>query len=396
MDKLETLLNKSKKPLILGGHGIRVSGQVKRFRDLIHKLNIPVVSTQLANDLMPYNDDLYIGKVGLRGDRAGNFAVQSADLLITLGSSLHVATTGYELEDFAPHAEKVVIDVDRNVLDKNKSISNLQLLCDVKVFLDYMERFKPANNTDLAQWISQLQTWKNKFSVIKEPHQSKGNEINTYHLVDILSNQLKEDDILITDAGSLYYIVGQTFRSKENTRVIVSGAMGAMGYALPAAIGACFAEPDKNVICLTGDGSMQLNVQELQTISTYKLKCKIIVLNNKGYASIRNSQGSFLDGHIAAASEDTGVRFPNWGKLSDAYSIPYQKEDKFSNLPEFLKNLLASKGPVFAEIVIPEKVNMLPCVTSVRASNGDFISNKLHEMSPPLPAESLKELKLFI
>ena len=396
MDKLATLLNKSKKPLILGGHGIRVSGQVNRFRDLIHKLNIPVVSTQLANDLIPYNDDLYIGKVGLRGDRAGNFAVQSADLLITLGTSLHITTTGYELDDFAPHAKKVVIDIDNNVLAKNKSISNLQIFCDIKLFLDYFESFKSANKSILEPWILQIQSWKNNFSVIKEPHKRNGDEINTYHLIDILSNSLKGDEILITDAGSLYYIVGQTFRSKENTRVIVSGALGAMGYALPATIGACFAEPDKSVICLTGDGSMQLNVQELQTISTYKLNCKIIVLNNKGYASIRNSQASFLDGHIAASSENTGVKFPDWKKLSDAYSIPYQKEDKFSNLPEFLKNLLALKGPVFAEIVIPEKVNMLPAVTSVRSSNGDFKSNRLHEMSPELPADLLNNLKLSI
>jgi acetolactate synthase-1/2/3 large subunit len=389
-EKLFSLLKDSKKPLILGGHGIRVSGQVNRFRNLINKLNIPVVTTQLANDLMPYDADLYIGKVGLRGDRAGNFAVQSADLIITIGSSLNVPTTGYELEDFAPLAKKVVVDLDINVLKKNEKISNLQILSDTKTFLDYFEKIIPLYSCSEKHWIEQLQSWKEKFSVINEPHQRKDDEINTYHLVEVLSNILQEDEIIITDAGSLYYIIGQAFKPKQNQRVIVSGTLGAMGYALPAAVGACFAAPDKKVICLTGDGSMQLNVQELQTISTYQLNCKIIVINNGGYASIRNSQASFLNGHIAASSTDTGVEFPNWEKLADAYSILYMKENRYSNLPNFLKNLLAYKGPVFAEIIIPEQVNLLPAVASNRISDGSLKSNKLNEMSPPLSYDVLK------
>jgi len=395
-EKLKDLLKGAKKPLILGGHGIRVSGQVTRFRHLVHKLNIPVVTTQLANDLLSYDDELYIGKVGLRGDRAGNFAIQNADLIITIGSSLHISTTGYELEQFAPLAKKVVIDLDINVIKKNEKVSDLSIFCDTKTFLDYFGKLNSKSLSLDKLWILQLQSWKNNFSVIKEPHQRKDDEINTYHLIDVLSTQLKKDDVLITDAGSLYYIVGQAFKPKESQRVIVSGALGAMGYALPAAIGACFAEPDKNIICLTGDGSMQLNVQELQTISTYKLNCKIIVLNNKGYASIRNTQASFLNGHIAASSENTGVKFPNWEKLADAYSISYQKEDKYSNLPIFIENLLNISGPVFAEIIIPEKVNMLPSVTSERLLNGDFKSNNLDAMSPPLSDDALKNLSIYI
>ncbi|MDP3399238.1 MAG: thiamine pyrophosphate-binding protein [Bacteroidales bacterium] len=396
IEKLKQLFKESNNPVILGGHGIRVSGQVTRFRHLVHKLNIPVVTTQLANDLMPYNDDLYIGRVGLRGDRAGNFAIQSADLIITLGSSLHITTTGYELEHFAPHAKIVVVDIDLNTLKKNEQVSNLSINCDVKTFLDYFETLIPSKIHLKESWISKLQNWKNRFSVITEPHERNGDEINTYHMIDVLSYQMKDDDILITDAGSLYYIVGQAFRPKKNQRVIVSGALGAMGYALPAAVGACFAKPENNVICLTGDGSMQLNVQELQTISTYRLNCKIIVLNNNGYASIRNTQVSFLNGHIAASSEETGVKFPNWEKLADAYSIPYKKENRYSNLHVLFKDLLAYNGPIFCEIILPDKVNMLPAVTSERLLNGDFKSNKLHEMSPPLSIDVLESSGISI
>ncbi len=384
---LKKELEKSKKPLIIGGHGIRVSNQVDKFRELVHKLNIPVVTTPLANDLMPYLDNLYIGRVGLRGDRPGNFAVQSADLIITLGSSLHISTTGYELEEFAPNAKKIVIDIDSAVLKKNESISQIQIKSDIESVIKYMSK-NIYLDVDM-DWLSKLKNWKQLFPIINEPHFKEGDEINTYHLMDKLSKSLKGNEILITDAGSLYYITGQAFLAKENQRVIISGALGAMGYALPASIGAAFAALDKNIICITGDGSMQLNVQELQTISHYQLNCKIIVINNKGYASIRNSQASFLDGHIAAASEETGVTFPNWKKLAGAYSIKFIKVNKFTYLNETFKKMLDIKGPLLIEIVISENVTMIPAVISTRLPNGSFKSNRLHEMTPDLTSEQL-------
>lgn len=378
-----------KRPLIIAGHGIRVAKQVEEFRNLIEKLRIPVVTTQLANDLLPNDEELYIGKVGLRGNRAGNFAVQSADLIISIGSSLHVTTTGYELEDFAPKAKKIVIDLDEAVLKKNESISQVQIKCDIKTLIAELDKnVKPLL---VEGWLDRLINWKLKFPIIKEPHVREGDEINTYHLMDVLSKVLKNDEVILTDAGSLYYITGQAFLSKKNQRVIVSGALGAMGYALPASIGAALAAPGRDIICITGDGSMQLNVQELQTIAHYQLNCKIIIINNNGYASIRNSQSSFLDGHIAGASSNTGVSFPNWEKLADAYSMPYLKESKFSNLEAVFESVLAKKGPVVIEVIIPENVIMIPAVTSVKLENGGFKANKLHEMVPELSVDTLKE-----
>ena len=202
--------------------------------------------------------------------------------------------------------------------------------------------------------------------------------------MDTLSNLLSGDEVIVTDAGSLYYIVGQTFRVKENQRVIISGALGAMGYALPAALGACIAQPNKNIICLTGDGSMQTNVQELQTLSQYNLNCKLIVINNKGYASIRNTQASFLDGHIAASSEATGVSLPNWEKIATAYNLKYYKIVTEDLLASTFSNILSEVGPSFCEIVISENVVMMPSVTSIKLSDGSFKSNTLNEMSPIL------------
>lgn len=386
-------LKNYKQPLIIAGHGIRVAGEVQMFRDLVQKLNVPVVTTQLANDLLPYNFPQYIGRVGLRGDRAGNFAVQSADLIITVGTSLHITTTGYEIEDFAPNAKKIVIDLDEAVLEKNKSISQMQIKSDVASLLTNLDSMQPLK---VESWLKKLTKWKESFPIINEPHIRMGEAINTYHLMNMLSDVLSDDDIVVTDAGSLYYITGQAFLCKANQRVIISGALGAMGYALPASIGAALASPEKNVICITGDGSMQLNIQELQTISHYHLNCKIIIINNGGYASIRNSQASFLDGHLAGSSRDTGVSFPNWEKISEAYSIPHIREAKYSKIKETLTNALNRKGPQIIEIVVPENVVMIPAVTSIRLPNGSFKSNRLHEMTPYLSEEQLKEADISI
>ncbi|MGM9476213.1 thiamine pyrophosphate-binding protein [Pedobacter sp. GSP4] len=387
-------LQNSLRPLIIGGHGVSVANQVEEFRKLVHHLNVPVVTTPLANDLMPYDDELHIGRVGLRGNRAGNFAVQSADVIITIGTSLHITTTGYEQEDFAPNAKKIVIDLDSAVLKKNQDISQIQIQADVATVLDFMmQNIEPLM---LAEWVSKLQSWKQKFPIINEPHLREGNEINTYHLMDVLSKSLKGDEILLTDAGSLYYITGQAFLAKKNQRVIISGALGAMGYALPASIGAACAAPDKDIICVTGDGSMQLNVQELQTIVHYNLNCKIIVINNNGYASIRNSQTAFTGGRLAGSSEDTGVTFPNWQKLADAYGIPFISEKKFDHLESTFVEMISTKGPLLIEIVVPENVTMIPAVTSVRLPNGSFKSNRLHEMVPELSEEQLREANVTI
>lgn len=387
-------IKNSKRPLIIAGNGIRVAGQVAAFRELIHHMKIPVVATQLANDVMPYTDEYYVGKPGLRGDRAGNFATQTADLVISIGCSLHITTTGYEPEHFAPNAFKVEIDIDSAVLEKNKAISQLQIKSDVAAALSQI-KYSGAVNTDTDRaWRERIMRIKSEFPVIKEGHTGEGDSINTYFLVDTLSDLLKGDEIVVTDAGSLYYITGQTLRVKADQRVIVSGALGAMGYALPASIGASFAAPDRRVICLTGDGSMQTNVQELQTVSNYQLNCTIIVINNKGYASIRNSQASFLDGHIAASSEETGVTFPNWEQLAGAYSLPYMKISRQSEMNDLLKQAVNFKGPLFVEVVIPEHVVMMPSVISTRLDNGSFKSNKLHEMSPIIDDQPLLNIEI--
>jgi acetolactate synthase-1/2/3 large subunit len=394
--KLIDKISISNRILIIGGHGIRVANQVQNFREMISEFCIPIVTTQLANDLIQYDNQNYIGKVGLRGDRAGNFAIQTADLIITIGTSLHVTTTGYEVDAFAPNAYKVVIDLDESILEKNKLISDIQIKCDIEQTINFLRCNVSCDNIKLdGNWVKHISEIKKTFTVINENHNFSKDFINTYSIVNTLGNLLKGDEVIITDAGSLYYIVGQTFRVKGNQRVIISGALGAMGYALPASIGACIASPSKSIICLTGDGSMQTNVQELQTLSKYNLNCKIIVINNKGYASIRNTQASFLDGHIAASSEDTGVTFPNWEQIASAYSLKYYKIVTEDLMAKTLSNILSEVGPSFCEIVISENVVMMPAVTSIKLPDGSFRSNTLNEMSPILNGVEILDISKY-
>ncbi len=386
-------LRNAERPLILAGHGVRVAGAAEAFRRLVPQLGVPVATTQLANDLLPYSDPYYVGKVGLRGDRAGNFAVQNCDVLLVVGSSLHITTTGYELQHFAPKAEKIIVNLDEAELARDHVRASTRLRCDLGAFLSGMaealQRSSAHSGTPL--WLERCRGWKERYPVAREPHKSEGDTINTYQLVDLLSDLLKGDETLVTDAGSLYYIVGQAFRTKARQRVIVSGALGSMGYALPAALGAAYASPDKMVICLTGDGSMHANVQELATLVNSQLNCKIIMINNGGYASIRNTQATFCEGNIAGASRESGVTFPDWRKLAEAYGVQYIAEQRMSTLAKTLAYLLDSAGPVFCEIIVPETVEMFPAVTSEKLPDGSFKSNRLHEMSPALPPEMSRD-----
>lgn len=383
-------LASAKRPVILGGHGIRVSGETKRFIALVERMGIPLVTTQLAKDLVPANHPSFIGHVGLRGERAANYAIQAADLLIVLGSSLHITTTGYDVGTFAPSAYKIWIDSDAANLRRNSVQAGLTYHVSVSEFLDGIDRGYPGAQNTMSAWSLTTATWKSELPLIAE-HPVEGETIETYQLVSTLSDSLRGGEVVVTDAGSLYYVVGQCFRAKAGQRIIVSGALGAMGYALPAALGIAV-ENDGPTICITGDGSMQTNVQELASVVRYAPNLKIIVLNNDGYASIRNTQMTFCNGNIAATNQATGVAMPNWGKLCEAYGLNYLRCDRQGELRTAFAQMMAMSGPVFLECILAETVRLFPAVTSQKLADGSFVSSRLHEMSPPLPPELLSRL----
>lgn len=344
-----------RKPLILAGHGVRVSGLYEPFRQWIDTANIPVVTTQLASDLMPWDHPLYVGHPGIKGDRAGNLAIQNCDLLFVVGSSLHPSTTGYNLGEFAPHAERVILNLD--------------------------QPFPGLVSTDSEAWLKQCQIWKKTLMVRDEPHDRS--QLNYYDVIEALSVAAPAESTIVADAGMAYYITGQAWRTKKGQRLIFPGSLAQMGYTLPAVTGVCMAVPRRVVIGITGDGSFQTNIHELAVIALHKLNAKLLVVNNGGYACIRNTQMNYFDGHLSGTDESNGVFITKTRRLCEAYGLSCFSPRNPNNLMEFFIDFLDRKGPLVGEVFTNPNQEFMPVVKSYRQPDGTMTSGKLEEMWPP-------------
>lgn len=377
-------LAKADRPLVLAGNGIRLAGAKDRFLNWIHQAALPFVTTQMGKDLTSYDDPLWVGHVGIRGDRAANYAVQHADLILIAGCGLNIQNTGYELDLFAPQAVKILVDVDQAMLSKDGIAIDIRINSDIKSFFDAMPPVQLA--TQVVSWQKTCVELKERWMIKNEPHyRSKDDLINYYDFVEILSESLSGGEIIVTDAGSAYYIMGQAFRLKEGQRFIASGALGSMGWALPGATGAAVGA-EKTVICVTGDGSLHMNIHELQVLRHYGLNIKVFVVNNQGYLSIRNTQNAYFDGHLVGSSEDSGVSLPDWADIAETYGIEYQRADRADQLSATISSVLAMPGPVLCEIVSQPDQKLIPAVQSRKLPDGRMISNPLDMMDPPLPS----------
>jgi acetolactate synthase I/II/III large subunit len=393
--KLLQQFKNSKRPLILAGIGVRRAGYVEEFLDMVESLNIPVVTTQLGKDVIYYNHPLFIGHPGPIGDRPGNFAIQSADLIISIGSSLHSQTTGWEKELFATNAFKVQIDIDKALLKKEDIGVNLKFNLNVRDFIDKFSKYKLTNNN--IQWLKRCRSWKRRYAVINEPHERPRKAINFYHFIDALSSAAPSNACIVTDAGSAFYVLGHAYRVKKNQIFISSGSMGAMGYALPAANGAAVSKSKKVTICVTGDGSLMTNIHELATSKEYNLNVIIFVINNDGYVSMRNTQNQFFEGHQVAEGSSTGVFIPSIEKITKSYNLPYKKINSEFNLVTNLKKIFLQTGPQVIEVISARNQKVIPKVASTKLANGKMVSNPLEKMSPLLDETLVsKELNFSI
>lgn len=370
----------AKRPLILAGHGIRTSGSAEKFRKTLETFKVPIVTTQLATDLLPYLHPLFVGHPGMKGDRAGNFAVQNADALLVLGSSLHVLTTGYELDKFSPKSFKIQIDPDPAILRREQVGVNVKVNLDVSAAIDAIAG--SGGFSAPSAWLEHCAMSKRELDVFNEPHFREGNKPNYYDIIESLSQVLNDDAIVTADAGSAFYTVGQAFKSKANQRVIISGGLGTMGYALPAATGAAAASPSSNVVCVTGDGSLQTNVHELAVIKQNNLNVKVVVINNDGYVSIRNTQKNFFGGFLVGTSRSSGVFIPKLDKIADAYGIGYIAIREVENLKKVLAEAMSVVGPLVIEIFTHADQEILPTVTSKKRDDGTMESKPIHDMYP--------------
>lgn len=398
--RIARLIAGAERPLLLAGHGIRTAGLADLFREVISAHPIPIVTTQLAMDLLPYDYPNWVGHCGPRADRAGNFAVQNATLIVTLGVSLHVTTTGYELDLFAPNAHKILVDPDPAIRERAREITQEQIAANLKdfipAFLEALQEQKVAQVEERQEWLDRTHSWRDRFFTMNEPHKElEGGPINYYRIIHAIGEAMREEDVLITDGGLPYYIVPQVFRNKDKQRLIMSGAMGAMGHAMPMGTGICSVLPKDSpvsVVCIVGDGSLQTTIHELATVRHNDLPLKLFIVNNGGYVSIRNTQRNFFNGHLVGSSEDSGVWCPPLQGIAAAYGIPYFRSETVANLEEVIRQTLETEGPVLCEIMSDPNQACMPSVPAIRMPDGTMRSKQLHEMSPPLPEEVLAEV----
>jgi acetolactate synthase-1/2/3 large subunit len=383
---LEQYLKEAKRPIVVAGYGIHLANAQDEFVKFIEKHNLPVAFTYLTIDLLPSDHPLYVGRLGTKGDRAGNFAVQNSDLIISLGSSLSVSVTGFRYETFAREAKKFVVDIDANEHKKPTIKIDHLVNADVKDFLSDCEL---DYRTD-QWWVDKCTSWRDKWPVMIEDYKDTTKGINIYYFLSELSKRNKPDAITISDAGSAYYTTSQALQIKDKQRYITSGAQADMGFTLPAAIGAAVASGGKNIIGITGDGSFQMNIQELQTIVNFNLPIKIFVLNNGGYLSIRNTMDKFFNSRYYGTDAKSGLTLPEVSKIGLAYGIPCYRLSTAEDLEETLETILDAEGPVLIDVICPFKQDMSPSSSAKQNEEGKIVSQPLENMSPFLSEEEFK------
>mgnify|MGYP000226277981 CR=1 FL=1 len=379
------LIQNAKRPVILAGNGIRLANAVDEFQQFTDQYHIPVVASYLAIDLLHYEHKSYIGAVGVKGDRAANFTMQNADLVIAIGCRLSVAVTGFEYNLFAREAQLVVVDIDPHEHQKNTVKIDYFINADAKIFLQHLNQ--QTNITPSShEWQNKILYWKNKWLISANNYLHDPENVNTYTFVKYLNKYLKSDSVIVTDTGSAVYVTEQTLTLRKGNRYITSSAQEDMGYTLPAAIGVATVK-NGEVIAITGDGSLQLNIQELQTIVHHQYPIKLFVWNNNGYLSIKLTQKRYFEGRLIGTDPTSGISFPKLEKIAAAYGIKYFKIEEVKQLDAVLKQVLSLNEPVICEVICPENQEITPTVSSLKKDDGTMVSKPLEDMYPFLDRE---------
>lgn len=385
-------LMEAKRPVIFAGTGIRLANALPEFLEFVNKMQIPVVTAWNAHDVLPDDSPYFCGRPGTVGTRGGNFVVQNSDCLLVLGCRLNIRQISYNYQSWAQNAYKMVVDIDKRELVKPTVKVDYPIWADLKdVLVDLNKQTIDFNHAEWLNWAHEI----NKKYPAALTEYYKTEVLNPYVFVKEFTSGLKEDDKIICGNGSACVIGFQAAVIKEHTRLFTNSGCAAMGYGFPAAIGACVEEKGKRVICLDGDGSFQMNLQELQTVVYNKLNLKILYLNNNGYHSIRQTQTNLFKGQpLVGVCDGNGVSFPDMEKIAWAYGIPYIKVTKIEDIEKLLK-AMETDGPLFAEIVVDVAQNFAPKLSSKVLPDGKIVSPEIDDMFPFLERDEYESNKLL-
>ena len=383
LEKLKT----AKAPLVLTGTGINIGTAREELLSFLEKYQVPVVTAWNANDTVAFDNPYYVGMPGTVGIRSGNFAVQNCDFLLSLGCRLNIRMIGYNHYDFAKNAFKVIVDIDGRELIKPTIHADLPIHASVKEFLTAMvkQNYKPVEHH--RNWLDWCKNLLLKYPAVRSEYFGRTSSINPYVFIDVLFNHLRDDDRIICGNGSACVVTFQAAKIKQGQRMFTNSGCAAMGYALPAALGVAVSDNSRRTICIDGDGSVMMNLQELATIEYNKLDLKLFILNNNGYLSIRQTQRNLFKPPYIGIDRESGIGFPDFEKLADAFSINYCRVEEEENAIDVLEFVLNSKGPCVCEVIVDPLQNFEPKSSSRILPDGKIVSPSLDDMAPFLDRE---------
>lgn len=402
---LDKLLH-AKRPVIMAGTGVRIAGAQAQLLEFADRAMIPVTTTWNAHDLVPDNHPCYVGRPGIAGDRAGNFTIQNADVLLTIGTRLCIRQVSYNWENFAPQAYKIVVDIDATELCKPTIKPDMPIQADANELLSSLLKqhsicLKSTFDSTCKYW-EKRESWLNwclerrrRYPVVIPEYRHNRKRINPYAFIDILYDHLEKNEIIISGNGTPCIVGFQAAKIKEGQRLFHNSGSASMGYDLPASIGAWHSQSARDrrsrLICITGDGSIMMNLQELQTIIDQHIPLKVFLLNNMGYHSIRQTQGNYFSDNIVGCGAESGLSFPNFSKISAAFDYRYEKIEYLNDAAKILPKVLSGSDAVICEVMIDLDQQFAPKLASRKLADGTMVSASLEDMSPFLSPEELQE-----
>ncbi|MBA2271766.1 MAG: thiamine pyrophosphate-binding protein [Chthoniobacterales bacterium] len=380
----------AERPLIVGGNGVRIANSHDLFMQFAERLQIPIVVPFSAKDVIYEDHPLNIGVFATSGQRRANFAVQNADLLISLGAGLSVTKVGFNYAGFAPKAKKLIVDIEPGQIDHQVPKADIPIVADLRqLFPELLKQSDGSNYRPIPRWTEACMMWKRRYPIILPEYLEDRNFVNMYVWMDRLADALDQDDVLVTGNGFDVVSCYQAFKVKKGQRVILSGNWGSMGWDLPLAIGSCIARGRKRTVLVNGDGSIQWNIQELLTAKYYELPLKIFILSNNGYSSIRATQNSLFEGRLVGADPSSGVGTMDFEKLAALYGFSYSRIKNNEQIADGATAALAGPGACICEVKVSPNQSVTPKASAFRREDGTFESRPLEDMSPFLPREEV-------
>ena len=392
IDKVIELFNKAERPVMLIGNGIRMAKAVNEIRDLYDLLGIPVLTSWNGVDLIEDNHPLFYGRPGAVGHRHANFIQQNADFVLTIGSRLNLLSTGYNFDSFLEKANHIMVEIDKYEMEKKSVHPKLKINCDAKSFIQALLNRKDELNLEKrTKWIEHCNKLREKYPIFIQEQEPREGYVSTYDLVNEVSNQMTENDIYqFTSSGTSVDIAMKVFRIKKGQRAFLTKGLAAMGYDLPASIGSCIASNKKRTVCITGDGSIAMNMQELEVLKRLNLPVKIFVVDNNGYSMIYGSQNGNFKGHLTGCTKESGLTLPDMKRIAEAFGIRGMHIDNEEELHNKVVEALEYDGPVICTVKADITQKILPKQTNYMREDGQMASRPLEDMTPLLDRDEFE------